>query len=108
VVVIWPINYINPKNPVEITGTNQFVAGLENKLNKDYKMYWQVNGGQLNPMSDSKTSNYKQADVSVTNWNWSLTNEYKITFVARDLSDKEVSSNSVMVRVGAKPWWMWW
>ena len=77
-----------PADGSTVSGTQPFKALLEGYDLNQYQMYWQVDGGQLNLMSNNETDwPHKQADVDVSGWNWQGDGQYALTFTAKDLSE---------------------
>ncbi len=65
-----------------------------------YKMYWQVDGGQLNIMQDSNDGwPHKEAIVNVMNWSWNSNLKYRVTFVAKDNSGNLITTKDVVITV---------
>jgi hypothetical protein len=100
-----------PGTPVDIwwpqagtwTGIQPFKAVLDNVDISTYKMFWQVNGGVLNPMPAVTASPaHDEADVDLTGWNFtgpSGTGPYVINFVAKDLNGNVIGQQSVSINV---------
>jgi hypothetical protein len=108
---IDPVDPIEPSNNIvvdiwwptdgaSVSGIQPFKALLSGKEIKDYTMYWQVDGGQLNLMSDS-TADYPHKEILVdfTGWTWKGTGPYKITFVAKDLNGTVIGTRSVDIQI---------
>ena len=91
-----------PKDGGTIAGSQPFKARLEGVQMSDYTMYWQVDGGQLNQMADTFTSEgaHKEAAVDVSGWSWHGNGPYTINFLAEDHMGKVISQQSVNVNVG--------
>jgi hypothetical protein len=48
-----------------------FKARLENMALSSYRMYWSVDGGQLNLMTDNTVGgDHKEASVDLSGWTW--------------------------------------
>ena len=94
-----------PTEGAAVTGTQPFKAHLSGWTLKNYRMYWQVDGGQLNPMSDSYEGGaHKEALVDVDGWTWRGSGPYRVTFVARDKRNKTtLGTTSVSITVGSDP-----
>jgi endo-1,4-beta-D-glucanase Y len=98
--VTGKLNIWWPSNGSTVIGTQPFKAMLENNDVANYAMYWQVDGGQLNLMRNDITDYpHKQADVNVSGWNWRSSNQYTITFVAKDASGTTIGSASTVITV---------
>jgi endoglucanase len=90
----WPINGAN------VSGTQPFKAVASNLSQSDYAMYWQVDNGQLNQMSDnSQDSPHKEASVDLSGWNWNSSGQYTVNFVARDHNGNVISQSQVQINV---------
>ena len=94
----------SPVNGDHLSGEPTFGASVIDLPLSDYKMFWQVDNGQLNPMGDSNENGpHKEAKVNVTSWNWRGKDEpYVITFVATDSNGKRTAERSVNVFVEHK------
>ncbi len=90
----WPVE------SVKLSGTQPFKALVSNMDVKNYTMYWQVDGGQLNKMDDS-TADYphKEVTVDLSGWHWKDNGVYTITFVAKDGSGNVISTKDVRIYV---------
>ena len=89
-----------PTNDATISGVAPFKAMIENAGVDSYRMYWQVDGGALNPMSDNATDwPHKEAEVDVSGWSWDGGGPYAVTFVAEDANGNEVASTTVSIQV---------
>lgn len=88
-----------PTNGTTITGVQPFKAMVDDMSVDDYSMYWQVDGGQLNPMpSNDDVYPHKEASVDVSPWNWrSGTGPYTVTFVAENQSGQVIGKTSVQI-----------
>lgn len=91
-----------PTEGSTLSGTQPFKGVVSQLQLTQYKMFWQVNGGQLNLMYDSYTSApHKEARVDVSNWTWRGRGPYTINFVAQDLNGKAIGNKSVNVYVSS-------
>lgn len=90
----WPIN------GSEVTGTQPFKVLLQDHDVTTYTMYWQVDGGQLNTMSNNyEDYQHKQADVNVAGWNWRGAGPYTLTFVAKDGAGKTIGTANSAITI---------
>lgn len=65
-----------------------------------YQMYWQVDDRDLHQMKDSnEASPHKEDLVDVMAFNGNGNDKYKITFVAKDNSGKELNKTDVVITV---------
>ena len=63
-------------------------------------MAWQVDGGQLNDMTDNTENGpHKHADVDVHGWTWKGNGPYQITVIAKDLTGKEISRATTSITI---------
>jgi hypothetical protein len=89
-----------PSNGVSVTGVQPFKAMLESLALNMYQMFWQVDGGTLNLMSDSQTDYpHKEVLVDVTGWNWKNTGTYTINFLSKNLSGTIIDQKSTTINV---------
>lgn len=87
-----------PSASVSVSGLQPLKALVENAPLSSYGMYWQVDNGTLNPMSDSTAGgDHKEAWVNVDPWNWNSAHHYTVTFVAKDSNGITVAQKSAMV-----------
>lgn len=92
------VNVWWPTNNARISDTQTFKGLVQDKKLGDYKMYWQVDGGQLNEMWDSQTDHpHKEATVNLSGWKWKGAGPYKVTFVAKDHSGNKIGEFSADV-----------
>src|ERR1041385_6177980 len=73
---------------------------LDNITLSSYRMYWSVDGGQLNLMGDNTTGgDHKEASADLTGWTWrdngSTYGPFSVTFTAQDLSGYPVKSTTI-------------
>ncbi len=89
-----------PTDGTHMTGVQPFKAILDNQPLGNYSMYWQVDGGKLNAMSDNfNGGGHKEATVDLTNWKWHGSGPYSITVVAKDHSGNQIASKTVKIYV---------
>lgn len=89
-----------PTDGSSISGTQLFKALIPNMSLSDYKMYWQVDGGQLNDMYDSNQDTpHKEAWVDVSGWNWNGSGPYTITFVAKNNAGSILAQKSSKITI---------
>jgi hypothetical protein len=85
---------------VTVGGVQPFKAVLDGKSITEYLMYWQVDNGILNQMYDSQAdASHKEAIVDLSGWHWQATNQYTLTFVAKDLNGAVISKKAVVIKV---------
>lgn len=78
------INVWWPSEGAHMSGTQPFKAMIEGLDVANYDMYWRVDGGQWNAMSNSYTDyQHKEASVDLTGWTWHGTGPYTVDFSAR-------------------------
>lgn len=94
-----------PTEGAWLSGTHVFKGLLPGWDLKDYRLYWRVDGGQLNKMSDSYEGGaHKRATVGLDSWTWRGTGPYVVTFVATDKRGRTtLAQRSVTIYVGAAP-----
>ncbi len=89
----WPVEGANA------TGLQPFKAIMKDRPVDTYEMFWQVDGGQRNPMQNSDQDYpHKEAQVDLTNWNWNDAGQYKVTFVAVDQQGQTIGERTVTVQ----------
>ncbi|MDB5224739.1 MAG: hypothetical protein JWO43_361 [Candidatus Adlerbacteria bacterium] len=89
-----------PSDGSSVTGVQPFKAMVQNLDVSQYNMWWQVDGGQLNQMSNSSVDYpHKEALVNLTGWNWKGSGPYQLTFVSKDNSGKQISTKSVNINI---------
>ncbi len=88
-----------PTSGTHVQGLQPFKAMVENTSVEQYEMFWQVDGGSLNPMNNSYVDYpHKEVSVNVSGWNWHSNNQYQITFVAKK-GGAIISQRSITVYV---------
>ena len=91
-----------PTDGSVLSGTQPFKARLDNVALSSYRMYWSVDGGQLNLMSDNTTGgDHKEASVDLTGWTWrdngTTYGPFSVTFTAQDLSGYPVKATTITI-----------
>ena len=95
-----PLTIWWPANNASMIGHQPFKALIDGKNIADYQMYWQVDGGSLNQMSDNYTDYpHKEYDVDLTNWTWHGNGPYTVNFVAKDSNGNFLNQASVVINV---------
>ena len=90
----WPVD------GAQISGAQPFKAVVTGRDLGSYTMYWQVDGGHLNAMSDMVSiPTHKESVVDVSCWFWQGNSQYRLTFVAKDVSGATISSVQAMVHI---------
>lgn len=93
-----------PTEGAWLEGVQPFKARLEGWSLSKYRMYWQVDGGGLNEMWNSREGgDHKAAAVDLSGWTWRGTGPYTVTFVARNRKGKVLATRSVSINVGSGP-----
>ncbi len=99
--IVTPLNLnINvwwPANNAILDVTSPFKAVVDGKNVTEYKMFWQVDNGNLSEMFDNATDYpHKESLVDMSGWKWrggTSTNPYGpyiLTFIAKDLNGNTV------------------
>ena len=89
-----------PGNGVTVSGVQPFKALVENLALSAYTMYWQVDGGVLNPMQESTQDGpHMEAMVDLSTWNWRGAGPYTVNFVAKDSNGTVIGQKSVQIHV---------
>jgi endoglucanase len=96
------VNVWWPTDGSTLQGLQQFKAVVKGADVGNYDMFWKVDNGSENRMSDNLTPpSHKSASVDVSGWRWSDRGEYRITFIAKKKDGSSVKERSVTVRIGA-------
>jgi hypothetical protein len=112
-----PLNIWWPTDGSLLSGTQPFKARLENIPLSSYKMFWSVDGGQLNLMTDNAAGgDHKEASVDLTGWTWRDAGDrygpFLVTFTAQDLSGMNVQQRTISIYVvkslSSAPLNIWW
>jgi endoglucanase len=73
-----------PTDGYHAGGPQPFKAVVNGIAIEEYDMYWQVDGGSLNPMDNNYTdAPHKETTVDLSGWTWHGTGPYTINFVAK-------------------------
>ncbi len=87
-----------PTPSTVLTGSQPLKALVPSLPIDSYTMYWQVDGGQLNPMQDNPSGGaHKEADIAVSGWNWHGAGIYTINFLAKDQNGTVIAEQNVPV-----------
>lgn len=90
----WPTDNIN------ISGTQPFKALIDNLPLSSYSMFWQVDGGQFNLMSDnSQDYPHKEVQVDVSSWYWHGNGPYNINIIAKDSAGNSINQKAINIYV---------
>jgi hypothetical protein len=87
-----------------LSGTQPFKARLDNVVLSPYNMYWSVDGGQPNLMSDnSNGGDHKEVSVDLSGWTWRDAGDcwgpFSVNFIAKDLSGNLIQQKAVSIYV---------
>jgi endoglucanase len=89
-----------PTDNASVSGVQPFKALVSGTDLSTYQMFWQVDGGSLNRMSDSYADYpHKEASVDLTNWHWDGSGPYQINFVAEDWSGNYLANRAVPIYI---------
>jgi endoglucanase len=91
------VQAVSPLAGATLQGSVPFRASIAGMAPRDYKMYWQVDGGALGAMQDA--ASYDEAYVDVSSWKWNGTGPYAVTFIARDRKNRTIGQTTVNVYV---------
>lgn len=95
--VWWPLpgSHVSGQQPFKVMATNIALP--------KYTMYWQVDGGRLNLMSDNLSEYpHKEDQVDLSDWTWRGKGAYKINFMAKDLSGNVIAQRAIDIYVDPK------
>lgn len=88
-----------PTNGAHVSGVQPFKAMIPGLETSQYQMFWQVDGGQWNWMSENDTdSPHMEASVDLTNWTWHGSGPYAVNFIARQ-GNQIISQQSEQIYV---------
>jgi endoglucanase len=91
-----------PTQNATVKGVQPFKAVVDGMSSDSYKMFWQVDNGQLNEMSSNSTDGaHKEAQVDLTNWSWKGNNSYLITFTAKDMNGSILAKANTSIYVNS-------
>jgi endoglucanase len=94
-----PVSVWWPTESVPVSGQQPFKAMISGISVEQYDMYWQVDNGQLNSMSNSyQDYQHKEAVVDVSGWNWKGSGPYTINFVAKQ-GGNIIAQHSMQLRL---------
>jgi hypothetical protein len=89
-----------PGDSVTVSGLQPFKALVRDLPTSEYRMYWQVDGDQLNEMQNNDTDYpHKEVLVDLSGWNWKNEGPYNINFVSKDLAGNTISQKSVNIYI---------
>jgi hypothetical protein len=92
--VWWPVN------GATVSNVQPLKALLSGSQISDYHLYWQVDGGQINEMSDNQTDYpHKESVIDLNPWNWKGDGPYTLNFLAKDLNGNIVKQTSVDIKI---------
>lgn len=87
-----------PTDNAYISGSQPFKTMLSGFSVSQYRMFWQVDSGQWNHMSDDyRDYPHKEVQVDLTNWNWQGMGPYNVTFIATDLNGNKLVERTVKI-----------
>ena len=96
-----PLNIGAPSDSSVLSGTVIFKAALAGSALSSYQMYWSVDGGQFNLMSDNTTNGDKEFSVDLSGWTWRDAGNYygpfAVTFTAEDLSGNIRQQKTIII-----------
>ena len=96
-----PLNIGLPSDGSVLSGTVTFKSALVNSALSSYQMYWSVDGGQFNLMSDNTTNGDKEFSVDLSGWTWRDAGNYygpfAVTFTAEDLSGNIRQQKTIII-----------
>ncbi len=89
-----------PTNNSTLTGTQPFKTLLDGVEADSYKMYWQVDNGQLNEMGTNNSPiPHKEVAVDLKGWTWNGRGPYNVQFVAKDMQGTPIASSDIILYV---------
>lgn len=89
-----------PKDGTRISGSQPFKAIATSLSLQEYTMFWQVDGGRLNPLANSyEEYPHKEVPVDLSGWNWRGDGPYKVNFVAKDNNGNVIAERGIMIYI---------
>lgn len=89
-----------PTSGATVSGLQTFKILVQNLALSQYRSFWQVDTGVLNPMYDSQTDYpHKEALVDLSGWHWKPSGDYTLTFTSKDTGGTTISQKSVGIHV---------
>jgi endoglucanase len=93
-----PITVWWPTDNITLSAHQPFKALLEDRNIEEYDMFWQVDGGHLNPMETSFTDYpHKETYIDLTNWTWKGSGPYEIKFTAKEKGGNSLGEKTVKI-----------
>jgi len=93
-----PLSIWWPLSGGVVNGTQPFKAVIDTKPLTEYQMFWQVDNGQLNGMSDNlNEAPHKEASVDLSGWNWRGSGPYTLNFIAKDLNGSLLAQKTIVI-----------
>jgi endoglucanase len=93
--VWWPSNWAN------VTGTQPFKAMLSDKQVGEYNMFWSVDNGSWNYMSNNyQDYPHKESLVDLSGWKWHSDNTYTLNFIAADFNGNKIANKEIKIVIG--------
>ena len=108
-----PLNIWWPTDGSTQSGVQPFKARLENISLGCYQMYWAVDGGQHNQMTDNTTGgDHKEASVDLSGWTWRDVGDrfgpFAVNFIAQDSSGAVIQQKAITIYVAKPTLSIWW
>jgi hypothetical protein len=96
------INIWWPKEMAVLSGLQPFKARLAKLPLTSYQMYWSVDEGKLNLMTDNNSDwDHKEATVDFSSWTWRDAGKhygpFRVTFTVEDLSGAIVRQKTIKI-----------
>ncbi len=89
-----------PTDSAKVTGVQPFKAVVNNRAIDQYRMVWQVDGGQQNQMATSMQDwPHKETNVDLTGWNWKGSGPYTLSFTAFDNSGSQIGQKFEVIYI---------
>ena len=86
-----------PTDAAVVSGVQPIKGIIANWSASEYTMYWRVDRGVWNTMSQA--SPHKESHIDVSGWKWNSTNIYTIDVLAKDLTGQEIGMKTVRIQV---------
>src|SRR5438132_3855064 len=108
-----PLNIWWPTDGSTQSGIQPFKARLESIPLRCYQMYWAVDGGQHNLMSDNTGGgDHKEVSVDLSGWTWRDAGDrfgpFSVNFIAQDSSGALIRQKAITIYVAKPVLDIWW
>jgi hypothetical protein len=93
------VKAVSPGSGALVHGAEELQAMITGWPANAYRMYWQVDNDRLNQMDNESDGITKYAWIDFTGWTWHSDGKYLITYIAQDMSGREIAKLIISVIV---------